>query len=367
MKQLLVTVDSLRYDHFEHMPETRSYLDTTHDRTFAVSTATMGSFPATIGGEYPDGTGLHPGNSVANHLDGRTVGITTNHLLSAEYGYDEGFDYFRSPKGGGESIKDKGAIFLTQGTLPYRLAVWGWNQYQRVRELFGEVPKSFRRAEDVIGEFGERIDGESDWFGWLHFMEPHHPYDPDDAPVGRTEAQAASRRVVGGGGSDRERALTRELYRREVEELDEKLAPLWDAVPDDARVVFCADHGELLGEDGEWGHPGIMREELLQVPFGTRNAPDLGDVVSLIDVPTILRGEEHGQGTLDRDVAFAAYDEKKAAIGPEHIVTGGGTRRLWSDESAENPALEREYDRFEPGRVALEDALMEDLEDLGYA
>ncbi|MFC6726033.1 sulfatase, partial [Halobium palmae] len=240
MKRLLVTVDSLRYDHFEHMPETRSYLERTHDRAFSVCTATMGSFPATIGGEYPDGTGLHPGTSVARHLDHPTVGVTTNHLLSAEYGYDEGFDYFRSPKGGGESIKDKGAIFLTQGTLPYRAAVWGWNQFQRLQGAVGEVPKSFRRAEDVVEEFRREVEGRDDWFGWLHLMEPHHPYDPDDSPVGRTKAQAVSRRVVGGGGTGKEQAWTKELYRREVAELDEKLAPLWEFVPDDARVVFCA-------------------------------------------------------------------------------------------------------------------------------
>ncbi|MFC4356335.1 sulfatase-like hydrolase/transferase [Halobium salinum] len=367
MKRLLVTIDSLRYDYLKHMPRTESYLDTTHDRAFSACTATMGSFPATIGGEYPDGTGLHPGSSLANHMDRPAVGITTNHLLSAEYGYDEGFDRFHSPKGGGESLKDKGAIFLTQGTLPYKAAVWGWNQYQQLQSRFGSVPKSFRRAEAVVEEFRTHVEDEDDWFGWLHLMEPHHPYDPDDSPVSRAEAQAVSRRVVGGGGTEAEKELTRELYRREVEELDEKLAPLWEFVPDDARVVFCADHGELLGEDDLWGHPGVMREELLNVPFGTRNAPDLGDVVSLVDVPTVLRGEEHGQGTLDRDVAFATYGDEKAAVNADHIVNSEGTRTLWSDESAEDPSLEREYERFEPGRVDLDDALMEDLEDLGYA
>jgi len=84
-------------------------------------------------------------------------------------------------------------------------------------------------------------------------------------------------------------------YRQEVAELDATLESLWATVPDDARVVFCGDHGEL-GEDGLWGHPGEMRPELLNVLFGTRNAPDLGEVVSLIDVPTILTGVEHRQG-----------------------------------------------------------------------
>jgi len=98
---LLVTVDSLRRDHFEYMPATRAFLDNTHDRAFATSTATIGSFPAIIGGEYADGSGLYQGRSVANHFDGYSIGVTTNHLLSSKYGYDEAFDLFDSPKGAG--------------------------------------------------------------------------------------------------------------------------------------------------------------------------------------------------------------------------------------------------------------------------
>lgn len=88
---------------------------------------------------------------------------------------------------------------------------------------------------------------------------------------------------------------------RNVHELDESLEGLWETLPEDTWLVFCAYHGELLGEDGLWGHPGEMRPELLHVLFGTRNAPELGEVVSLIDVPTVLRGEDHGLGTLDRE------------------------------------------------------------------
>ncbi|WP_247002228.1 sulfatase-like hydrolase/transferase [Halosolutus gelatinilyticus] len=373
-RTLLVTVDSLRADHFDELERTRSYLDRTHPRTFATSTATLGSFPAIVGGEYATGGGLNEGTSVARRFDRRCVGITTNHLLSAEYGYDEGFDSFASPKGGGETLKDKGAILLDRGTLAYDVASWGWNRYQALRSRFRKIEKSFRPADDVIESFLDAVedadrsgnDGDG-WFGWLHFMEPHHPYDPNGASVGRAEAQRVTRRVLSGRGSAADEDLVRELYRREVVELDRKLARLWEAIPDETRVVFCADHGELLGEDGLWGHPGEMRPELLRVPFGTRNAPELGDVVSLIDVPTILVGSEHGIGTLDREVAFAAYGEHKAAMNADHLASAAGTIRLVDGDPASDPALERKLDRFEPEYVIKEDALQEDLEDLGYA
>ncbi|WP_122091019.1 sulfatase-like hydrolase/transferase [Halalkalicoccus subterraneus] len=365
-RTLLVTVDSLRYDRFEHMPRTRDFLDRTHDRAFATSTATLGSFPAIIGGEYAAGGGLEREQSVAHEFDAYSAGITTNHLLSAEYGYDAGFDSFVSPKGGGESLKDRGAVMLQRGTLPHRIATWGWNRYQQLQSLVGEIEKSFRPADDVVSSFRREVDDRESWFGWLHFMEPHHPYDPDDAPVGREEAQRVTRTVLAGRGSEADEELVRELYEREIAELDAALDELWEAIPDDTRVVFCADHGELLGEGGLWGHPGEMRPELLHVPFGTKNAPDLGDVVSLIDVPTVLRGAEHGLGTLDREVAFAAYGDRKAAMNAEHIATAEGTRRLTDGESTTDSSLEGDLERFDPEYVVKEEALREDLEDLGY-
>ncbi|PSQ06191.1 sulfatase [Halobacteriales archaeon QS_6_71_20] len=365
MKTLLVTVDSLRRDHFKYMPETQSFLDTTHDRAFAPSTATLGSFPGIIGGNFPNGAGL-TGENVATKFDEHSVGLTTNHLISEEYGYHEGFDVFDSPKGGGDTIKDKGAVFLTRGSFAYRIASWGWNQYQRFTKLTGDVKKSFRPAEDVIAQFTSEIDSREDWFGWLHFMEPHHPYDPDGGDLSRAATQRLTRKVLAGGGDESDRERVRELYRREVVELDEKLSTIWDAIPDDTRVVVCGDHGELLGEDELWGHPGEMRPELLNVPFGTKNAPELGNVVSLLDVPSVLTDSEHKLGKLDRDVAFATYGEKKAAMNENNIATDAGVRTLDGDEPTEDPDLERALDRFDPERVVKKDALEEDLEDLGY-
>ncbi|QLG51172.1 sulfatase-like hydrolase/transferase [Natrinema halophilum] len=364
---LLVTVDSLRADRFDEMERTVEFLESTHQRAFATSTATLGSFPAIVGGEYANGDGLNDGTSVARAFDRHSVAVTTNHLLSAEYGYDEGFDSFTSPKGGGETVKEKGAALLERGSLAYEVASWGWNRYQAFRSRFGDIEKSFRPADDVIDQFLEAVERRDEWFGWLHFMEPHHPYDPDGANLSRAEAQRVTRRVLAGRGSEDDEELVRELYRLEIEDLDRKLARLWEAVPDETRVVFCADHGELLGEGGLWGHPGEMRPELLRVPFGTRNAPALGEVVSLIDVPTVLTGAEHGIGTLQREVAFAAYGERKAAMNADHLATSEGSVRLSDGRRVTDPALEGKLERFDPAYVIKENALREDLEDLGYA
>lgn len=366
-RTLLVTVDSLRRDHLEHMPETRSFLDSVHDRAFSTCTATLGAFPSAIGGEYATGGSLTSGTSVTNAFDCRTVGITTNHLLSPRYGYDEGFDQFTSPYNDvrGGTLKENLARRLTIGSVPYRVASRAWGELQGLLERFGTMEKSFRPADDVVEEFLDAVEVNDEWFGWLHLMEPHYPYDPDASPVGRAEAQRLTRKVIGGDGTPEEAELVRELYRLEVEELDAKLAPLWRSIPADTRVVFCADHGELLGEDGLWGHPGEPRPELLRIPFGTRNAPSVGGLVSLVDVPSILTGHEHGEGTFDREVAFASYADMKVALNEAHLATEDGVWTL-DGEPAEDPELVSHLEAFEFDSVVNEDALHEDLEALGY-
>jgi len=366
MKRLLVTVDSLRRDHFAYMPETQSFLDRTHDRTFATFTATLGSFQSILGGEYPTSGHLTDCESVVSEFDTHSVGITTNRLLSERYGYSKGFDTFHSPHtGNDDSLKDRVGALLPSDTPIYRLAVKTLNAYQSIVAPVSNVEKSFRPAPEVIDDFLVEFPKDEDWFGWLHFMEPHHPYDPEEGPVSRSRAQRVSRRVIAGAGDESDFELVPELYRAEIEELDEQLARLWEAIPDETRVVFSADHGEFLGEAGLWGHPNELRPEILNVPFGMKNCPEVGDVVSLIDVPTILLDEQFGEGTLDREIAYASVAQKKAAMTTEHLATADGVT-TFDGESVENPQLERALERFDPEHVEKEDADESDLEALGY-
>lgn len=366
MRCLLVTVDSLRKDHLDYMPGTLDFFDLIHERAFATFTATLGSFQSILGGKYPTNGYLTDTRSVASLFEKNRIGITANRLTSERYGYADDFDVFRSPlTADEESVKDRFASFLPHDTPIYRLGVWGWNRYQSLVSRFTELKKSFRPADEIVDEFLEVVSDRDEWFGWVHFMEPHHPYDPKNGPVDRASAQQMSRRAVAGSGTEADFELVPELYRREVEELDEKLSVLWDSLPDDVRVVFCADHGELLGESGQWGHPNELRPEILNVPFGTKNCPELGKVVSLIDVPTILSEVEHGHGTLDREVAFASVGDQKAAMNQDYIATADGVT-TYDGEPADDSQLERELERFDPEHVFKEDAVREDLEDLGY-
>jgi sulfatase-like protein len=52
-----------------------------------------------------------------------------------------------------------------------------------------------------------------------------------------------------------------------AEHCDAVLGRLYDALPNDTWVIVLADHGELFGEDGYFGHGPVAHEKVLEVPF----------------------------------------------------------------------------------------------------
>jgi len=52
-----------------------------------------------------------------------------------------------------------------------------------------------------------------------------------------------------------------------VRYLDGVFAELWDILPRKTHVIVTADHGELFGESGYFGHGPIMHEKCFEVPF----------------------------------------------------------------------------------------------------
>jgi arylsulfatase A-like enzyme len=132
---------------------------------------------------------------------------------------------------------------------------------------------------DANASTGERF------FFWLHITDPHTPYDP---PPPYDEMF----------GKDR----PEDRYDGEIRYSDEQLRRIFawlDAHPEQrARtlVVFTSDHGESMGEHGEWYEHGLHGyEEAARVPliFAAEGRFSPGArrqaVVSLVDlVPTIL-------------------------------------------------------------------------------
>jgi hypothetical protein len=91
----------------------------------------------------------------------------------------------------------------------------------------------------------------------VHYMQPHIPYigDPDH-PQG-TVADVA--KEVGD-------EKLKELYKANLERVMNSVERLTKNMSGD--IVVTADHGEMLGEHGLYGHyPGIYFDELVEVPW----------------------------------------------------------------------------------------------------
>ena len=52
-----------------------------------------------------------------------------------------------------------------------------------------------------------------------------------------------------------------------VRYIDTVFEELFDMVPKNTHIVVTADHGELFGEKGYFGHGPIMHEKCFEVPY----------------------------------------------------------------------------------------------------
>ena len=124
-------------------------------------------------------------------------------------------------------------------------------------------------------------------FLWVHYVEPHAPY--------RLQARFAPRL-----GLPRSENLPRsDRYDTEVAYTDEQIGALLQGLgrlipPDRLLVLFAADHGESLGEHGDWGHGRTLYEPALRIPMGLAWAGRVRSTVmarpatSLDLAPTVL-------------------------------------------------------------------------------
>jgi arylsulfatase A-like enzyme len=215
----------------------------------------------------------------------------------------------------------------------------------------------------------DSLDGDDDWFCWMSFPDPHHPWDPPQSEVTRIDWRDVP--LPAGypeRASERERLLddkprhwrlwydgalvsnyeapaewvpatltadqVREVNARnavEVELIDEALGRVLAAIDargwtDDVDIVFTTDHGELQGDfgllfKGPYHVDGLMRLPLVWRPAPSADiAPDVVTTpVGLIDLAATFCGiagvdvPEWVDGT--------TLPTAEGAGGPERVLT----------------------------------------------
>ena len=297
MNFLLITVDSLRADRVGrngYRRNTTPFLDELaeeavfFERAYSPSSHTREAVPSILTGRYPSRAVTRTYRirqpTVARLLN--NAGYETGAFVSAPFftsrsGYDDGFDTFDSA--------------YSRRDFPMVLRYW-WEI------LANDHFRDGYEVNDAVVSFAE--DADEPFFGWGHYMEPHAPYNRADETwfgddVTERGTQAVFRkakhlpsRFTGAGG----RRVLEDQYDNSVRQFDRVMRDLFKKLEDvglleDTVVFVTSDHGEMLGENGEYEHGQALSPELIRVPlwmYDGKHSQTVEKPVSTVDIlPTV--------------------------------------------------------------------------------
>lgn len=184
-------------------------------------------------------------------------------------------------------LKDRGyatAAFVSSFSVDSRFGLdRGFDVYD---DMFGsespfKTQNAERRAEETFARFSRWLEnnGKNRFFGWIHYFDPHLPYDPP---------------------SPYKEEFEKAPYDGEIAYMDHYVGAVLDrlkemGILERTLIVVAGDHGEGLGDKVELGHGIFLYEETLRVPLILhspaifRRAQVVESEVRLIDIaPTIL-------------------------------------------------------------------------------
>jgi arylsulfatase A-like enzyme len=203
------------------------------------------------------------------------------------------------------------AAFISNWTLRNKLSGLGphFGSYHEVlteKRWLGML-RSESSAPGMTQSALDWVDGQPDrgsrppLFLWVHYSDPHAPYE-----LREEQARALGIPLRG-------KIPARDRYATEVAWTDAAIGALLDGLEErgmrDLIVIFAADHGESLGENGYWGHGNNLREPGLRIPMGYawkgRVGPATIEQAALISdlAPTVL-----GLLNLPSPRQFEGYD-----------------------------------------------------------
>ena len=183
----------------------------------------------------------------------RTAAFVAAYVLDRRFGLNDGFDLYDD-----QIRRDPDAVASLDAERPGNIVA--------------------DRAIAWLRALGDGPGSRVPFFLWIHFYDPHAPYNPPPQFLEKAHGQA---------------------YDGEVAFADAQLGRVLAALNEIGQasstvVVVAGDHGESLGEHGERTHGMLLFEPALRVPLvvaGPGVAPGVRQqAVSAVDVaPTILR------------------------------------------------------------------------------
>jgi arylsulfatase A-like enzyme len=200
-----------------------------------------------------------------------TFGVSSNHNLTAEFGFSRGFDYFK---------------YL------------GWRNADMVNNTVSSWEAAIKQSEK--------------YFLWIHYNDPHIPYAARSPWIERYALQSPdqalrlSRKVRSHSRLNEFIPTLKKdpqsfadliaLYDSEISFVDFHIGKLMEkfAFESDALIIITSDHGEEFLEHGYLGHGNNLHKETVAVPLilkqpSSSKKKTVDRYVNLLDImPTIL-------------------------------------------------------------------------------
>lgn len=236
---LLITLDTTRADHlgcYGYKEADTPVLDRLakegilYERAYCQVPLTLPSHTSILTGLQPPDHGIRlngayrlPGDipTVAETLKEKgydTAAFVSSFVLSSKFGLDRGFDVYE------DSIIDSPDDYVTNPERP--------------------ADETNRFA---VSWLKNRQDSSGPFFAWVHYFDPHVPYNPPEPYSER---------------------FSENLYDGEIAFMDNTIGELLKVVDDDSTVVIVvADHGEGLGDHEEATHALFIYDSTIRVPL----------------------------------------------------------------------------------------------------
>ncbi len=350
-------------------------------------------------GLYPSSHGTHGGNLTFETADDRPslmgmlkrkgyrcVGISTNYLVSEQFGFSGDFDefyqiwqllqqrqadYHFGREGFQNATRLQKALSLLKETVlrgngrnAVKSVLNRW--YSGKVDIIEDATPSTLRALKLARRAVERA-GDMPLFLFVNLMQAHEKYNPprrvrDELGLGDSRYDVDSWMYYAGKEEIGECDFCRfeQLYGGEVTWLDHCVGGFIDFLRagsswDDTMVAVVSDHGELIGEHGQLGHLAGLFGELIDVPLivkyprGTANPGEDGGLRQSHDLfPTILELAGAGDVLSGDSVSLLSGDGRKEAI--SQLVS---SRFLQDGVRHRGGELRREMSRYARPMMAL--------------
>jgi len=220
---------------------------------------------------------------------------------------------------------------MTRGESGLKLNAAGGGDTGAIQVKRNEVPREWYHTEWVADRtiaYLNALDQNADWFVWMSFPDPHHPWNPPASELHRVNWRDLDLPVGYPGSMEKARELLRSKPRhwlewfegrkvsnyeappdfvpahvtpdqiREInamvhienELIDEACGRVWETIKargwdNDTDIFFTTDHGELQGDFGLLFKGPYHVDALMRLPFIWRPAPNAHVAPAVVDDP----------------------------------------------------------------------------------